>query len=318
MAADWDELLESWMLTLRVNGVGSKTREGYTKTLRYFRAWLDRAYPGMEPGGPTKQVIERYIAHLQDTPSVRGKPMSPVTIGNRYRDLAQWFRWLVEDTELYEVSPMYRMRHPHVPKRVVPAIPAEDIAAVFATTDGTSFVDRRDRALMLVLLDTGLRRFEVSGMDLDDVDLRRQTIAIVGKGDKERVVPFGASTALALDRYRRLRAGRVKAGVPAFWLSTRTPTRLTPDGIHQMLVRRSEAAGIPRARAHRWRHTMASEWMVAGGNELDLQAIMGWATLQMAQRYTEDAKARRALAAHTRYGAADRMLGEQAARSRRK
>lgn len=309
----WDELTESWLLTLRVGGVGEATRADYTKTLRYFRGWLDVAYPGTGPGEVTKLMVQQYLAHLADTPSARGRPMSPTTIGNRYRHLQQWYRWLVEDTELYELSPMHGMRHPHVPKRLVPAIDPDDIVKVLRTCEGRQpgFADLRDRAMILLFLDTGLRRFEVSGLDVGDVDLKRMQARVVGKGDKERTAPFGATTALALDRYRRARTKLDPDGATAAcFLAERRPAhRLTPDGIHQMLVRRSERAGIPRARAHRWRHTMATEWMLSGGNELDLAAIMGWATLQMAGRYTEHAAGRRAAAAHARHGPADRLIG---------
>jgi site-specific recombinase XerD len=316
MSNTWEDLAESWMLTLRVGGVAESTRRDYQSTLTYFRTWLDVAHPGTGPGEVSRAHITAYLAYLQDTPTKRGVPMAPVTIGNRFRHLQQWFRWLVEDTDIYELSPMHGMRHPHVPKRLVPAIDEDDIKAILRTCGGASFADLRDRAIILLFLDTGLRRAEMAGLEVEDVDMRRQTVTVIGKGDKERAAPFGQITALALDRYRRARATRRGASSVAWWLAERTSTGLTADGIRQMLERRSERAGISSARAHRWRHTMATEWMIHGGNELDLQAIMGWETLQMAGRYTAAAAARRAAAAHTRYGPADRLLGETATRAR--
>jgi site-specific recombinase XerD len=324
MTGAWDELIESWMLVLRVGDVGEATRNDYLRTLRYYRKWLDAEHPNTSPDQLTRKLVAGYLDHLAAVPSAHGRPMSLVTIGNRYRHLQQWCRWLAEDPELYAVSPMHGMRHPHRPERLVPAIDAEDILAVLGTCEGTGFAERRDKAIMMVFLDTGVRRAELANVDLADVDMRRQQITVIGKGDKQRTVPFGATTAVALDRYKRARTGHAAAvarrgdAIPdadALWLTVKGGRRLSADGLRQMLERRSAQAGIPHARAHRWRHTMATEWMVSGGNELDLQAIMGWTTLTMARRYTEEAKAKSAAVAHKRHGSVDRMLGTKRRRA---
>lgn len=116
---------------------------------------------------------------------------------------------------------------PPTPKdKAVPVIHDADLAALLRVMDGPSFVDRRDTAIVRVLLDIGCRRGELAGIDVDDVDLRAQDMALRRtKGGAQRVVPVGSKTALALRRCLRARAKHTAAGSPALFLSIRCGDR---------------------------------------------------------------------------------------------
>lgn len=174
----------------------------------------------------------------------------------------------------------------------------DELSALLATCAGKTFLDRRDTAIIRLLLDSGARRSEITLLDIDDVDLKWALIRVRGKGDKQRAIPFGEKTGQALTRYLRMRARHKSAGSPALFLRERGGTQLAPNGVKIMLRRRGEQAGISRMHAHRLRHTLAHEWQLAGDNESDLMAIMGWESPEMLRRRGRSAAAVRAQASH--------------------
>ena len=107
----------------------------------------------------------------------------------------------------------------------------------------------------MFLLDTGARRAELVGLRLADLDLDLDVAVVLGKGRRERALPFGRKTAVALDRYLRVRARHRDAGLPWLWLGQRG--LLGPYGVRQILRRRGAEAGLPDLHAHQLRHTFA-------------------------------------------------------------
>jgi integrase/recombinase XerC len=98
-----------------------------------------------------------------------------------------------------------------------------------ATCTGRDFEARRDRALILLLLDTGRRRAEIGGVRLGDVDLEHDVLLVVGKGGRERALPFGNPTGKAIDQYQRARARHAHANLEWFWIGRKG--RVTASGI---------------------------------------------------------------------------------------
>lgn len=126
---------------------------------------------------------------------------------------------------------------------------------------------RRDEALIRLMFETGTRAGEVVALQLDDVDLGGGVATVRrGQGGKGRVVPFGPQTALALDRYIRLRRGHRLAASPALWLGDRGKG-FTCDALHKTLRLRADQAGVAGFHPHRLRHTAAHRWLAAGGSE---------------------------------------------------
>src|SRR4029450_11371192 len=119
----------------------------------------------------------------------------------------------------------------------------------------------RAPAIVLFWLDTGARRAELVGLRLADLDL--DVAIVLGKGRRERALPFGRKTAVALDRYLRVRARHRDADLPWLWLGQRGP--LGPYGVRQILRRRGAEAGLPDLHAHQLRHTFAHAWLAQGG-----------------------------------------------------
>jgi integrase/recombinase XerD len=192
------------------------------------------------------------------------------------------------------------LRAPKLDAKVVEPLTAEQIRALVAACAGRDLRDRRDEALVRLMIETGARAGEVVALGTEDVDLATGTATVRrGKGGRGRVVPFGPQTARALDRYLRARRGHRLAGTPALWLGDRGKA-FSYDALHKTLGERARAGGIEGLRLHRLRHTAAHRWLAAGGSEGGLMAVAGWTRPDMLLRYTRaQASARAAAEART-------------------
>src|SRR3712207_718990 len=223
-----------------------------------------------------------------------------------YRALQQFVKWLVDEEEI-DRSPMERMKPPIVPERPVPVLTETQLRTLLAGAKSNCFVDRRDNAIMRLLLDTGGRLSEVAGLCVDDLDFEHDVAHVLGKGRRPRALPFGQQTGLALGRYLRARTKEKLSARPELWLAEKNRGPLGSNGIHQMLRRRGDAAGIPGLHAHQFRHTAAHEWLSNEGGETDLMRLMGWKSPQMLRRYGASMADQRAREAHRKLGLGDRL-----------
>jgi integrase/recombinase XerC len=140
----------------------------------------------------------------------------------------------------------------------------------------------RDHAVLELLYASGLRVSEVAGLDLEDVDRDGRTVRVMGKGGKERMVPFGDAAAQALDRYL---VERGEAPGPLF--TNRRGGRLSVRSLYSVVRRGARAAGLTRrVSPHTLRHTFATHMLDAGADLRLIQELLGHSRLSTTQRYT--------------------------------
>lgn len=152
------------------------------------------------------------------------------------------------------------------------------------TTANARTTTNRDKALIMVLLDTGVRAGELCAFDVGDCDMRERRLFVrEGKGSKERYVYFSARTAMTLQRYLNGREDKRDKQAPLF--ATTQQTRLSQSGLLQFIKRAGDRADVPGATVHRFRHTFAIEALRNGLNAFVLQRLLGHSSIDMVKRY---------------------------------
>ncbi len=297
VAPDLAVLVGDFERSLRAGNKTERTVAIYGDSARRLIRFLEEQGMSTRVGQVGREELEAFTADQL----VRFKP---ATASQRYRALAQFFKWLAAEAEIDD-NPFERMKPPTVPENPVPVISEADLRQLLAACEGTGFEERRDSALIRLLVDCGVRSAELMTMTLDDVDRDQQVIFVVGKGRRGRAVPYGKRTAQALDRYLRARSRHAQAQEKWLWIGVKG--RLSDSGLRQMLERRGELAGIGHVYPHQFRHTMAHRWMSEGGGESDLMMIAGWKSRQMLNRYGRSAAEEWAREAHRRLAIGDRL-----------
>lgn len=300
-----DTLLQSWERSLRARNRSRSTIDSYLTDAEHLAKWL----APRELVDATHRDIIAYFADLMETPSARtGKPLSPATIARRYRTYVQLYGWLLLEDEI-DTNPMDRIQQPSVPETPPPIIPAADLERLLAACNSsrrpgavrqerTTFENKRDTAIVLMLATTGVRASEIMNLRVVDVDMRDEVFTVMGKGSRLRTVALMPKVADTLDKYLRARQRHTFARTEWLWLGDKG--HLTDSGLRQMLERRCHDAGLEPINPHRFRHTFAHEAKRKGMSDGDLMAVAGWTTAQMLHRYGKSAAAERAMEAHRR------------------
>jgi site-specific recombinase XerD len=291
------DYLRSFSVSLRATNRAPRTVQTYVLAVEQFASFLtEHDFPTRLADIERRHVAE-HLAWLVDN-------RAAATAAQRYASLRQFFKWAVEEGEL-DASPMDGLRKPKVPDKPVPILGDEQLRDLLDACSGSSFEDRRDTAIIRLFIDTGARLSEIADLKLDAVDLDRQQIVTVTKGQHLSVKYFGAKAAQALDRYERARRRHRYAALDWLWLARKG--RLSPSGVSQAIKKRAKLAGIGHVHPHQFRHTFAHRWLAEGGNEGDLVRLMGWKDRQMLSRYGSSAAQGRAEDAYRRSPLTDRL-----------
>lgn len=286
VSVDLTELLPYWEVSLKATRKSPATIKSYTTGVRAYLDWC--ASEGAPPVLDKAQV-RAFTAGLLDS----GLQASTVTA--RQLGVRRFSAWLADEGEIPD-DPLLGVKSPKIDTKVIEPLTDDEIRALIKACKGTTYRDRRDEAIIRLMMETGLRAGEVVSLALDDVSITQGTAIIRrGKGGKGRPVPFSAKTAEAIGRYMRMRRTHKLADSPALWLGDRN-RGFTYDALHFALRGRADLAGIDRFHPHLLRHTAAHRWLAAGGSEGGLMAIAGWSQPDMLMRYTRARASERAAA----------------------
>lgn len=269
-------LLPSWELALRAERKSPATIKSYGDGVRKFIDWCAEQH---RPTTLDRAALSGFTAALLDDGA------EPTTARSRHLAVRRFSAWLAEEGEIDD-DRLVGVRSPKLDTKVIEPLTDVQLKALIKACAGPDMRDRRDEAIVRLMVETGSRAGETAVLGLADVDLAAGTaIFRRGKGGKGRMVPFGPQTARAIDRYQRSRRTHRLAGGPDLWLGDRGKA-FGYDALHKTLAMRAERAGITGFHPHLLRHTAADRWLEAGGSEGGLMAVAGWTRPDMLLRYT--------------------------------
>lgn len=263
-----------------------RTRAYYRARLKPFGEYLQRRGVS-DPAQIQVRHINRYLAELREV-------YAWSTRNGTFTAIQAWFGWL-KQMGLVQRNLFNRkdsgLRRPRRVKRVVPEVPLTYARRIIQAAEGEDRpMNRRDGAIMRLLLTTGMRREEVIRLDLADLDLVLGEIRVIqGKGDHQRRGILPQETVLALERWLE---SRPRVFCQAVFISLHPNKkglfqRLRPDAINDIIIRWRDRAGLPRVSMspHKWRHTFASQ-IARSGHLFALQELLGHADISSTRIYT--------------------------------
>ena len=265
------ESIAAFLRALAVErGASAHTVRSYRTDLAQFQAFLARE--GLSrPDDVDGRTVRAVLA------SLHARKIDRVSVARKLAAVRSYLRFLVRQGVLTS-NPARQVVAPRLPRKLVTFLPIDEAAALMDVPGARV----RDHAILELLYASGLRVSELSGLDLADVDRAGGTVRVLGKGNKERIVPFGGAATTALEAYL---GERGEQGGPLFRNARKG--RLGVRSIHTIVRGRARAAGIVRrVSPHTLRHTFATHLLDAGGDLRLIQELLGHSRLSTTQRYT--------------------------------
>lgn len=242
--------------------------------------------------------LRDYLSHL------RQRELSSETVFRVWGALKAFFGFLGRE-RLIGDNPMATVERPRRERHLIEPLNMVQVRALLEQPNLKKRQGLRDRAMMLLMVDSGLRLSEVLGLEIRRVHWQEKLVTVLGKGRKERTVPLGHNSASALDAYLQARGA---GGVFAF--PGRTGKPLDTRVVQLAMKRYGKSAAIDGVRVspHTLRHTFAIQYVRNGGDPFSLQAILGHSTLDMVRNYVNLAS-RDVSEQHRKFSPMDRLLG---------
>lgn len=285
--------LNAFLISCRVDGLSPATLKNYQYQLgRFVKFCLEAEEKD------TTQQIRLFLLKLRET-------NSPVSVGDYYKAIKRFFNWLV-DEGLLEKTPMQNIKPPKKVVKIIRPFSQQDIDNLLLLVSSNHFVDLRNKAIILMFLDTGLRLSELAGIQLADIDLDRETIKVMGKGARERVVRIGKTTQKALLRYLLNRHD----DYPCLWV-TEERRPLSVAGVQIAIKKLCYRAEITDAKRgpHTFRHTFGTQALRNKADIREVQSLLGHSTLRTTLTYVQTVQSEDAIKSHRRFSPVDNMKG---------
>jgi integrase/recombinase XerC len=290
----WSASIEAFDRHMKAErGLSEHTRRAYRSDIEALEAFLG-----------SERAPERVVTHdVREWLATLHRTCSAATMGRRLAGIRAFFRFLQREGEV-ALDPTAGLSGPKLPKRPPRPLSVDDcyalaeadpappkVAGSDASTRRQRLHELRDRALVELLYGTGIRVGELVALDVRDLDLHSGEVRVLGKGNKERVVPLPALARQALDAWLAERRHPGVLGEPLF-ISLRArkepePRRLGARDVRRVLSKRAAAGSLyDRVHPHRLRHSYATHLLDMGADLREIQELLGHASLSTTQKYT--------------------------------
>lgn len=303
-----ESLSRGYILNCRCEGKSFKTLQTYELVLKNFIWYCNQNdFPTVQKLTPMH--IRHFLWYLASETNRWGSdnprtkiPASQTTVRDYYRTLKTFFNWLEREQLIYD-NPFNHIKSPKPEEKVIEALTPFEINRLFSECSGKTTLDVRNKAILSLFLDTGLRVSELANLTIDDIDMETGAILVRhGKGKKQRVVHIGSRAQKALWKYitifRKTESNRL--------FINRMGEPFDTVGVKIFIKRLGKRADV-KVHPHKLRHTFAISFLRAGGDVFSLQYLLGHTTLQMTQRYLQSLNADDAINAHRKFSPLDNL-----------
>ena len=310
---DISALVEHFELFNKTEGKSPKTIIWYNMALTQFQRFLKQSGKSTLLGDLGETQVREFILFLQEKIKWQDNPYLPkqrekikaITIQTYIRALRGFFNWLFKEGYTGE-NRLAKLRPPKAPIKVVNTLTQEEIGKILSSIDQNTVAGVRNYTILVFLLDTGLRSSELRSFELVDMNIQGGYLKVMGKGSKERIVPFGTTVQKAALRYMlHFRPEPFNMTIQKFFL-TLDGKPLTHNSIKMIFERLSSKSGVKRLHPHLCRHTFATNYLINGGDVFSLQQILGHTTLEMVRHYVNYAASQTTIQ-HRKYSPMDRL-----------
>ena len=270
--------------------VSEHTLRNYMSDIEQFYDFLcPRDAEGNRPYIDLRQIdhitIREYLSNLY-----QGK-RKKTSIARKLATLRTFFKFLCRE-QVVEMNPARLVSSPKLDKRLPKVLSVDDVIKLIETPDPETVLGKRDRAILELLYATGIRVSELTGLSLEDVDFRHESLLVKGKGRKERIVPFGGKAKEALQIYLSVRGellieAREEERDPGALFLNYQGTKITTRSVARMVDKYvRECAMANDTSPHSLRHSFATHMLSAGADLRAIQELLGHARLSTTQVYT--------------------------------
>ena len=266
--SDIPEKVTMYLQAKRLEGLSDLTLKNYFYLLRRLAAFSH------------KQVKDINLNDLRTFLFQECEGLKETTMQVKVTYLQSFFKWLT-DEEIIDKDPSRKLPRIRVPQRLRNALTIEEVEKL-----RMACADVRERAILEMLLATGCRLSELIGMNIEDLNFKDNSIRVIGKGNKERIVFFNPRTKVHLDKYLENRKGNSDA----LFVGSRKPyNRLGSRAVEKIINKIATRAGFDKAVfPHLFRHTMASLGLQAGANIVAIQSLLGHSSVTTTERYAQN------------------------------
>ena len=292
---DLGTLLQGYQLCATTEGKSPNTIAIVTNSITYLYDFLSRNSLSTDVTQIGTEELRAFILYLQQKRCFSNHPYSKAqerglsghTINTYMRSIRAFWSWLVSE-EIIDTNPFPKLRIPKPPRKVMATFSPYQIESLLRAMNSPA-EGYRDMVIVLTLLDTGLRVNELIKLKVENVWLEEGLIKVLGKGNKERLVPIGTQIRKLLWRYiTQHRPEPAQPNLDNLFLN-RDGRPLTKNRVASIMKRHGTMAGLTgiRCSPHTLRHTFAINYLRNGGDVFSLQKILGHSSLEMTKRYCE-------------------------------
>lgn len=257
----------------KFRGNAEKTLEYYERTLKMF---LDFCSPDMDIEDLDILLFKSYQLHLLET-----RDINKISVRTYARAVKVFYRWLYfEDYIDIDINKLNLMK---ANKEVILPLTNQEVKNLLSLYDNSTMISCRNRCIIMLMIDCGLRLGEVVNLKCSDLDIINSYLVINGKGSKQRVVPFGSAVSAQLSAYNSYR-NNIDVNTDSLFITQRK-TPITHNTIKMLFARIKKKKGFSRIYPHLLRHTFATNYIYNGGNLEVLRVLMGHSTINITQIY---------------------------------